>query len=166
VSCPDWGRLAAGRERAGADAADAADWAEAMGHFDACTLCRREALKTDPLLVFRRLPAVELTSAEESSEVEAMRQAVAAMRTGKRIEARRSFAGWRRWAAAAVLAVALLGVGRDKAPRLEQAAALSPTPAAESSAPEIEGLNRPEARVYHLDNDVLWIVDPGMGRDV
>ena len=140
-----------------------------MEHFDACTLCRREALAADPLLVFRRLPAAELTPAEERSEVEAMRQAVTAMRTARRIEARRSFAGWRRWAAAAVLAVASLGVGRDKAPRLEPASAPSRprrSRAAESSAPEIEGLNRPDARVYHVDSRRLRIVDRGPGRDV
>jgi hypothetical protein len=135
-----------------------------MEHFDACVLCRREALAADPLLVFRRLPAVELTPAEEGSEVEAMRQAVTAMRTARRIEARRSFAGWRRWAAAAVLALVSLGVGRDKAPRLEEAAAVAPAPmpAEASSVPALEGLNLPDARVYQMNGiglSVHMIID-------
>lgn len=156
MSCPDWRLLAAGRERGGTEAAG---WTAAMGHFDACTLCRREALTADPLLVFRRLPAVELTPAEESSEVEAMRQAVAAMRTGKRIESRRSFAGWRRWAAAAVLAVASLAVGRDKFPALEPAAAVAPAPmpADAASVPALEGLNLPDARVYEWNSKELSV---------
>jgi hypothetical protein len=165
VSCPDWRGLAAHRERGGAGAAS---WTEAMGHFDACALCRREALAADPLLVFRRLPAVELTPAEESSEVEAMRQAVAAMRTGKRIESRRSFAGWRRWAAAAVLAMASLAMGRDRTPSMEQAAAVTPAPmpAAEVSAvPALEELNLPQARVYQWNSKELrvhMIFDPSI----
>jgi len=164
VSCPDWRRLAADRERGGAEAAS---WTAAMGHFDACALCRREALAADPLLVFRRLPAVELTPDEESSEVEAMRQAVAAMRTGKRIESRRSFAGWRRWAAAAVLAMISLGVGRDKEPRLEQVAIATPAPApAEASAvPTLDVLNLPKARVYQWNSKELavhMIFDPSI----
>ncbi|HKI05377.1 MAG TPA: hypothetical protein VKK31_25580 [Thermoanaerobaculia bacterium] len=168
MSCPNWSLLTAARERGDRGAADPAGWAEAMAHFDACAACRRDAVAADPLLVFRRLPAVELTPAEESAEVASMRQAVTAMRTARRIEARRGFAGWRRWAAAAVLALASLGVGRDMEPRPERAAAFSAAPAAapDSSAPELEGLNRPGARVYHLGSDVLMIVDESLGLDV
>jgi hypothetical protein len=168
VSCPDWRLLTAARERGDRNATDPADWAEAMEHFDACTPCRRDAVAADPLLVFRRLTAVELTPAEESSEVQAMCQAVTAMRTARRIEDRRSFAGWRRWAAAAVLVLASLGVGRDKAPRLEASAAFLASPAAATvpaggSVPELDGLNRPGARVYHMEDgedfSLLMIVD-------
>ena len=108
MSCPDWTALAA---RGALEDAEPAGWAEAVAHFDACSRCRREALAADPLLVFRRLPASEMPPAEEHSEVESMRQAVAAMRTARRLESRRSFAGWRRWAAAAVLAGVSLGGG-------------------------------------------------------
>jgi hypothetical protein len=154
VSCPDWSGVAARRE------AEPADWAAAVEHFDVCSLCRREALMTDPLLLFRRLPAAELTPAEERSEVEAMRQAVAAMRTARRLEARRRFAGWRRWAAAAVLAVAALSVGRDKASRSEPAATMTPAAAPVSAAaptPTLEGVNRPGARVYHVDGEGISV---------
>jgi hypothetical protein len=160
VSCPDWNRLAACRD------ADPEGWTEAVEHFDACPQCRRDALKADPLLAFRRLPAAELTPAQERSEVEAVRQAVAAMRTARRLESRRSFAGWRRWAAAAVLAVAALSVGRDKAPRVERAAFVpSPAPAAAPAAATLDVLNRPAARVYHMNGEgisVFMVVDESL----
>jgi hypothetical protein len=153
-------------------------WAEAVEHFDGCPSCRPEALKADPLLVFRRLPVAELTPAEERSEVESVRQAVAAMRTASRLESHRRFAGWRRWAAAAVLAFASLAVGRDRSPQLtppamtamtEAAPAVRPAPfrqpATAAGSLAIEGLNRPKARVYHLDGEgvqVTWIVDESL----
>jgi hypothetical protein len=67
------------------------------------------------------------------------------MRTAKRLDSRRSFAGWRRWAAAAVLAAASLSVSQDKAPQVEPAA--WPAATGGSSIPEIgeppvEGLDR------------------------
>jgi hypothetical protein len=160
VSCPDWSGAAARRE------AEPDGWAAAVEHFDACGLCRREALAADPLLVFRRLPAVELTAAEERSEVEAMRQAVAAMRTAERLDSRRRFAGWRRWAAAAALVVASLSVGRDRARRAENAA-LAPAPSVPASIPTatLEEMDRPEARVYHMSGEgvsVFMIVDESL----
>jgi len=99
VSCPDWNGLVASRDREGADPAG---WTEALDHLGVCSRCRPEALEADPLLVFRRLPTAGMTPAEESAEVDSMRQAVAAMRTARRLDTRRRFAGWRRWAAAAV----------------------------------------------------------------
>ena len=150
MSCPDWTALAARRDDG---------WAAAVEHFDGCTLCRREALLADPLLVFRRLPAAELTPAEERAEVEAVRQAVAAMRTAERLEVRRSFAGWRRWAAAAVLAGAALAVGRDKAPGGPERPAATPAApvAVAAPAPTLEGVNRPGARVYHVDGEGISV---------
>ena len=166
VTCPEWSRLAALRD------AEPEGWALALEHFDGCSRCRPEALKADPLLVFRRLPVAELNPAEERSEVESVRQAVAAMRTASRLESRRRFAGWRRWAAAAVLVFASLTVGRDPAPDSQtiaaDPAAMQSLPfglgAAEGS-PAIEGLNLPKARVYHLDSEglqVTWIVDESL----
>jgi hypothetical protein len=151
VNCPDWSRLAAARN-ARDESTEPEGWAEAMEHFDSCAPCRKEALKADPLLVFRRMPAVEITPAEEHLEIESMQQAVAAMRTARRLETRGRFAGWRRWAAAAVLAGISLGVGRDKAPQLEQAAVASPAPMS-VAAPVLDGIDRPEARVYEVGDD-------------
>ena len=174
MSCPDWSGLAALRRQDPQADAEPAGWAAAVAHFDACPRCRREALLADPLLVFRRLPATELDEAAERSEVESMRQAVTAMRTARRLESRRRFTGWRRWAAAAVLALASLSassVGRDR-PALVPMEPLAPSPAPLALAPAaghgqetLEGLNRPAARVYQMsgkDISVVWIVDKSL----
>jgi hypothetical protein len=167
VSCPDWSRLAVLRDD------EPKGWTAALEHLDACPGCRPEALKADPLLAFRRLPVTDLAPAEERSEAESMRLAVAAMRNAGRLESRHHFAGWRRWAAAAVLALASLAVSRDRAPHPASgiAAAVPPpaaqhvmTPAATEPA-AIEGLNRPGARVYHMDGEglsVFMIVDESL----
>jgi hypothetical protein len=171
MGCPDWSVLAARRQRN--VAGEYAEWTAAVEHFDACTLCRRDAVAADPLLVFRRLPGVEMTPAEESSEVAAMRQAVAAMRTGKRLEARRSFAGWRRWAAAAVLAVVSLSVSREREPQLDpvvtapQVLMPGATPAAVqgTSVTVLEGVDDPAVRVYQVDSaevSSVMIIDPSL----
>lgn len=181
MACPDWSRLAVLRVQGDTEPEG---WSAAVEHFDGCPSCRPEALKADPLLVFRRLPAVELTPAAEQSEVESVRQAVAAMRTASRLESRRRFTGWHRWAAAAVLVFASLAVGRDRAPELTPAPTTLPTAAvspatelgpfragAAAGSPAIEGLNRPGARIYHLDGghldggedlQVTWIVDESL----
>ena len=164
ASCPDWTALVALRER---DDAEPAGWAAAVTHLDACPRCRREAMAADPLLVFRRLPVSEMPEAMEQAEAESMRQAVAAMRTAKRLESRRSFAGWRRWAAAAVLTVASLAMG-DRAPvelnRAVAESAAAPEAVAAAAAPEapspaatavLERLDGSDARVYQVDGKDL-----------
>jgi hypothetical protein len=162
TGCPQWDLLAAARDR------EPESWAEALEHFDGCPRCRPEALDADPLLMFRRLPAAELSPAEEQSEVDSVIQAVAAMRTARRVESRRRFSGWRRWAAAAVLAFASLAVGRDRAPHDEAAAAAATAPAerpapapraAAGSSTAIEGVENPGARVYQLSDDVVMVFD-------
>jgi hypothetical protein len=173
-ACPDWHTLAELRERldpAGPHA-EPAEWTAALAHFDGCPRCRRQALAAEPLLVFRRLPGAERPAAEESAEAEAMVQAVSAMRAAERLESRRRFAGWRRWAAAAVLALASLSVGRDKTPLLTPPAppvvALPASPASSNAnvvntgAATLERLDRSDARVYQLngkDLSIFMIVD-------
>jgi hypothetical protein len=173
VACPDWNGLVALRERAEADGSpEPAAWGAALGHLDGCPRCRRQALAADPLLVFRRLSGVETSgsgAADEPAEAESMIQAVTAMRTAKRLESRQRFAGWRRWAAAAVLALVSLSLGRDKTPLL------APQPPPVVSLPEtaspasnvagaatLERLDNSDARVYQLngkDLSVFMIVD-------
>ncbi|HEY0553976.1 MAG TPA: hypothetical protein VGG20_06885 [Thermoanaerobaculia bacterium] len=177
VSCPDWTALVALRERADADGSpEPADWAAALEHLDGCPRCRRQAVAADPLLVFRRLPGAEMPG--ERAEAEAMVQAVAAMRTAERLESRRRFAGWRRWAAAAVLALVSLSVGRDRDPLLAPQPAMPAIPAtpvvslpetaspaansAVNGAATLERLDSSDARVYQLngkDLSVFMIVD-------
>jgi hypothetical protein len=171
--CPDWTSLVAARERAEHEdnGAVPAGWPAAMEHLDACPRCRRQAVAADPLLVFQRLPGVGLAPAEERAEAESMVQAVAAMRAAGRLKSRRSFTGWRRWAAAAALALISLSLGRDKAPLLATASvppalALPATaiPADNGSA-TLERLDRSDARVYQLngkDLSVFMIVDKNL----
>ncbi len=138
MSCPDWKTLAAWRDdpRAG----EPAQWREALEHLDrGCPLCRRAALAADPTLVFRRLAAVpEPAPAQEASDVESMRRAVAAMRAAGRVEAAGrhgrglrglKILGWKHWAAAAALAVAALSLPGDDAHRLRQPPATFAVPA-------------------------------------
>jgi hypothetical protein len=232
MSCPDWRRLdpAArdGARSAGPRSAlralhpldplhplDAARWEEALRHFDSgCQSCRQEALAVDPALAFRRLPAPELTPAEEAREVAAARLAVAAMRAASRLEHgdrhERPAAGWAllrsrlslpalgavgsvrplhslplpRWALAAGLTAMALVFGAGHgwhgqagspsaeraalAPRLALSALAAGAPAGSwPPAPEalpaasrgsIEGLSRPEARVYQIDGPHLSVV--------
>jgi hypothetical protein len=124
VSCPDWIRLVARRDGAPRLAAESEaaeiDWLSAVEHLDSCPSCERAALAADPTLVFRRLGPLDLSPAEESAEVESVRRAVAAMRTGRRLErashAASSGRHWRRYAAAAVLAAAALSLGVEHHP--------------------------------------------------
>lgn len=115
MSCPNWKGLTAWRRER--DGVEPAGYREALAHLDAgCTLCRRQALAADPTLMFRAVPVMEIPEAHEVDEVEAMRQAVAAMRTASRMEAletRRTRQGWWKWASAAMLAVAALSVSTD-----------------------------------------------------
>lgn len=189
MSCPDWQTLAAWREDPRAD--EPAEWREALAHLDGgCVRCRRAALAADPTLVFRRLAAPPMPSVsapvQEASDVEAMRRAVAAMRAASRVEAverrGRSFKAlsWKRWAAAAALAVAALSMPGDDArlrreslatdpltagllPAATPAALLTGGPAAAIAGqaalgedlPTLEGVDRPGARVYHMDGEGL-----------
>lgn len=177
MTCPDWTVVTAHRrERGGLGAAEPESWPAARAHFDdSCPLCRKAALKADPTLVFRRLspvPAAKMTEAEERAEVEGVRQAVAAMRTASRLgsEAPKSGAltGWRRWTVAAVLALAGLvipsGDVRQARPSAEPAAIFrnevfgGGAQEGEADTPVMEGVNLPDARVYHMSGDGLQVV--------
>jgi hypothetical protein len=192
VSCPDWTSLTAHRRQR--DGVEPAGWSEALAHLDGCNLCRRQALAADPTLVFRRLaavPASAMTPAQEHSEADAVRAAVAAMRAASRLdslEARpRTSSGWRRWlssstaALAAVLALAAVVVpgGYDHSQRLAKGAAdaaifregrIEALPDGPLSAgqqagqqvvdlePVVEGVNLPDARIYHMSGEGLSVV--------
>ena len=192
MSCPDWKTLAAWRDDP--SSSEPAGWNGALAHFDrGCQDCRRTALAADPTLVFRRLVAVaEPTPAQESSDVDAMRRAVAAMRAASRVEAverKRQTLSWKRWGLAAVLALAALtlpsGEARHPLARLDQLDQLSQRPdfagglrggllsgflsdgrdaalavpaSMGDDLPTVDGVNRPGARVYHMDGEGLAVV--------
>ena len=181
MSCPDWKSLAAWRNDPQAD--EPAEWGDALVHFDrGCAQCRRSALAADPTLVFRRLVAAPVpasTPAQEASEVESMRRAVAAMRAASRVEAsgrHRTLKAlsWKRWGVAAALAVAALSLpgapgsqpgSQMQARRQPVAVALPAVMTAGSfetspaqlgdDLPTLEGVDRPGARVYHMDGEGL-----------
>ena len=184
MSCPDWRGLA--RRRGPLHGADPAGWDDAVTHFEnGCPSCRRAALLAEPMLVFRRLRgsaaagAAEMSAAQEASEVDSVRQAVAALRAAGRVDASRSrrFVHWR-WAAAAALAAAALSIPADNAWQLQQGRGALPSPAAvmrgavlpaafagDAEMPAVEGVNRPGARIYHMDGEgmsVVMIVDESL----
>jgi hypothetical protein len=175
MSCPDWRLLAEQKDPDG--------WDAAVAHFDSgCRLCRRDALTAEPTLVFRPLrtmSTMEMSPAQEASEVDAVRQAVAAMRTASRVSSighrARHAMGWKRWVAAAALAVAALSMSADNAAYRkdnrqdspqghsnQRAAIRGPVmPAAYAGGadlPTSQGVDRPGARVYHMDGDGLSVV--------
>lgn len=182
VSCPDWKTLAAWRDDP--SAAEPAGWSDALAHFDrGCQDCRRTALAADPTLIFRRLVAVpEPAPAQEASDVDSMRRAVAAMRAASRVEAverKGRTLSWKRWAVAAVLAMAALtlpaGEARHPLDRLApktaltggllgnllgdpRGAALAVPASMGDDLPTVDGVNRPGARVYHMDGEGLAVV--------
>jgi len=80
MTCPDWTRLTA--HRADPRLPEPAGWERAIAHLDGCRDCRRNALAADPSLVFRRLAVADGAVA---GDVEAMREAVAAMRRASRL---------------------------------------------------------------------------------
>lgn len=175
MSCPDWTALTAHRDDL--HGVEPAGWSDALAHFDGgCQLCRKAALKADPTLVFRRLaqvPAARMTEAQERAEVDSVRQAVAAMRAASRLqkESRRGvFAagGWKRWSAAAALALVTVTIPSDDArrtaskPEAAPAAVVEVLDLSEPTGPTLEGgVDLPGTRVYHLGSDVVMFVNDG-----
>ena len=185
-TCPDWRALVAHRKDE--TASEPTGWQEALAHLDGCPACRREAPAADPTLLFRRLPGLEMGAAAEAAEVESMIQAVATLRTARRLEIpeRAARASWKRWSAAAALVTVALTLGAGPGLRrgplapmppivalgslatpsrslaVVPAAAVSPRFASDE-APVVEELNRPAARVYQMDGgknlSVVMIVD-------
>jgi hypothetical protein len=178
-SCPDWRHLAAYRQE-GSATTEPAGWPEALEHLDHCPACRQSAVHADPTLLFRRLPglAAEMSAGEEAAEVESMRQAVATLRTARRLGPPAERAVWKHWVAAAALAAAALSLGAGHGlhngpagpailgnalalavpalPAGPQVSAVAPMPPGaprfvSEPVPMVEELNRPAARVYQMD---------------
>ncbi|HEY0782348.1 MAG TPA: hypothetical protein VGE98_07840 [Thermoanaerobaculia bacterium] len=181
VACPDWPSLV--RHRAAADEAEPTGWPDALAHLDSCPRCRAAAVAADPTLVFRRLAAApplaspgSASPGSDTEEVEAMRLGVSALRAASRLAAERRphvLHGWQRWAVAAGLGLMVLSLGSAGIPSQPTAssaglaAAPAPFPARPTPRPNvvpvagpssIEGLNRPDARVYQMDGDHLSVV--------
>lgn len=78
MRCPDWPSLIDRREH---DTEGELLWGRALEHFDGCEACRETAYAAEPTLIFRRLPTVT----PPQSEIDAMKQAVAALRRAQPI---------------------------------------------------------------------------------
>lgn len=181
MSCPAWDRLAVERP-ASADSVDAREpegWREALEHLDGCDECRSAALAADPVLLFRRLPAV----AADAATVDDVRAGVAALRRAHRVAGgidrprkargrRHSLRWWGRAAAAVVLTAGLLGLRPDvedpqRAPANPRSAAEPPS-IAQWERPTgfaVDDIEHPTASVYHFDAEdlgVVMVVDAGL----
>ena len=157
MTCPDWTRLSA--HRADPRRAEPAGWELALAHLDGCGECRRTALVADPTLAFRRLAVDDDAPA---GDVEAMVEAVAAMRRASRllpppqgrrprppaappavdraVAAARDLLGrgWARAAAAVVLAAGLLALAPSHPPPAPLGAA-GERVAAAAGGPDLAG---------------------------
>lgn len=183
MTCPDWRRLVAARERGAGE--DPSGWREALEHLEVCPRCRRAALQADPLLALRDLP-------EPALEGDEGRRMVAATRALRRRQA--ATVRWRRRAAAAVAVVtvvAALAVGSgilergdettrvargtseevtpaegagdlasttDTATGARRSAARETAPASTTSMPSVLDLEQSTARVYEVTDADLAVV--------
>lgn len=182
-ACPNWRELLS--SRIDSRAPEPEGLADALVHFDGCAVCRREACRIDPTLVFRRLPVAAL---DFDLEAEQMRLAVAGMRASERVEGRTATISIRplsirlrgqgvRWALAAGLAGAALLLGgrgdladaKDPGAGPRIAASLGPADGAVSARFDpvrppvaiesaVEDLGRPDARIYQFDGERLSVV--------
>lgn len=172
MSCPRWNELVADRERTGEDPQG---WEEALAHLDFCPRCTRQAPAVDPLLLFRRLPAPKVGSAD----IESMKAGVAAMIRASRVESSVALPAapgrrgqWRVAAAVAATLLVSLGLGGVQLSRVHRASnplvATSPAEgvmAAQAVVQEplgdestIEDLSLSDARVYEVASDGLSVV--------
>lgn len=172
MSCPNWSELLEQRERA--DRGLPSGWSEAIGHLRGCGSCRSKAVRLDPTLLFSAQPTLQVTDAEVSD-------IVASVRTLRRARQAEEAVGEprRRWgrfaaAAAAIFLLVLLPnlTPRQAAPPLTDAPRLASEFVAspgsivgEASAPVIEPLDLPLARIYQLgeeDLSVVMVVDESL----
>lgn len=172
MSCPDWSGLVARRESLGDDPPG---WRQALAHLERCPACRREALSADPLLAFQGLAAPMVTAAE----VEAMSQAVTALRRASRVPGGSErivprlgrLAAARGWArAAAAAALVALGLAASPGGPARRAPDGSPAGAAEPEAALaagsfVEDLDLADARIYQVEAremQMVMIVHPSL----
>jgi len=167
VSCFDWPRLL--EHRFDGDLEAPREWPRARRHLESCEACRREAATVDPTLVFRHAAAWS----PDPAEADAVRLAVRALRRtaalSASVAAGRSDSGTRRGRqrlVSAVLFALVLALmpGRSARRSVERAEPAPPAFAARIvpgeglTAPAIEGVDRPQARVYEWAADDLSVV--------
>ena len=173
MNCPDWRPLLAHRFDPTLATPDA--WCRAEEHLRGCAMCRRAATAIDPTLAFRDAARW----APPTAEIADIHRAVRTLRRASEVE-RRAGAGKQSapsrargvsrrergpLAAAALFALVLAlqpaSVSRntgDAPATPEPAAAGRLLRAARPAAPAIEGVDRPDARVYEWGADDLSVV--------
>jgi hypothetical protein len=184
VSCRDARAWSALLEHRFAELPEPAEWPESAAHLAGCAACLRLALAIDPTLVFQRLPE---PAAPPTTEVEAMRQAVAGLRRARELGvsspeaagARRFDAGGRgKLVRAAAAAALVIGLGSQVPLVRRDTVATVPTPmpvvveadtrlggATDGSLGVSGDVGRPSARVYQIayrDVAVVMVVDKSL----
>ncbi len=172
MSCPDWRRLLAERERAEleGDFEPAAGWREAVEHLAGCARCRMTALELDGSLLWLAQPPLDVGD----EEVDRIKANVRTLRRARRTERATGAASRRvgRVAAAAAI-VSLMILMPTHTSRQSEPTAGTPTTASSAArvrslavrdapAPMIEPLDLPLARIYQLgaeDLSVVMVVD-------
>lgn len=167
MSCFDWSRLL--EHRFDADVETPPQWPRARRHLESCEACRREAASVDPTLIFRHAAPWS----PDPAEADALRQAARALRrTGAlaaSVAAGSTASGTRREGGRLVSAVLFALVlalmpGRPAHRGVEGGEPAPPASAARilrtagPAAPAIEGVDRPQARVYEWGADDLSVV--------
>lgn len=159
MSCPSWPSLIAERQRSGESPEG---WDAAVAHLDGCEACFRQAVRLEPSLVFRRMPAVTVTG----DEVEEMRRRVALLRRVRQVE-RPAVSLRRRWpaaAAAVLLTVGLLGATHGTGPLAEDVQVGGSEPWMTSllgelaSQPVLEHWDQPFDQVVQWSSDELSMI--------
>ena len=168
MSCHDWRALLAHRFDPAVGEPD--DWSEAEAHLEACESCRRKALAIDPTLAFRSAATWE----PEPGETAAIRQAVRTLRRASALETSEGKAGGSTRHSGPRVAAALFALVLALHPSTTARNPMEPAPAAPGprlvrvtgpAAPAIEGVDRPDARVYEWGADdlsVVMVVDESM----
>lgn len=173
MRCPEWRALLAHRFDAALEAPP--HWSAAESHLEECAECRRRALAIDPTLVFRGAASWTETAGESAEIMQAVRtlrrhadledrsERTRAPRPAERSSGRRREHG--PLAAAALFALILaFQPTMTSRPETEPTATLEvPAPtgiarAVRPTAPAIEVVDRPDARVYEWGADDLSVV--------
>jgi hypothetical protein len=167
MSCPDWRRLLAARDRA--EGVTEPAWRSAVEHLGGCPSCRATAFELDPSLLFVAQSPIEVSDDEIGTiqaNVRVLRRARAQERAA--LEPRRRMA--RIASAAAVISLmvllpthtsrqsTILPVVAGPSLTLQRAPFAGGLAFEDSSAPLIEPYDLPLARIYQLGEDDLSVV--------
>lgn len=175
MNCPDWRGLLELRERLNGELPDG--WSDSVVHLSACPACRLTALRLDPSLVFLAQEPLEVSDADVAEMVGNVRTLRRARQAEEATEEPRRQLG-RVAAAAAVVSLMVLFPTLTSRPPGPASPPVGPELVVgsgglpprslllgEGSAPVIEPLDLPFARIYQLgeeDLSVVMVVDESL----